>query len=215
MVIWEFLRSRQFAPFTINQNHVYHPLVVAGTEPILLLVTQHLESGQMLEWVKPAFFPSAQLFGGITVLLKKPVCLTDNSTTGSFPQPSVSSVAQSCPTLCNPKDCSTRLPCPSPTPGACSNSCPLSWWYHPTISSSVIPCSSHLQSFPASGSFQMSQFFASGGQSIGVSAPSSVLPMNIQVDFLQGWLVWSPFSPRDSPSPINIYVVLFYSSRLF
>ena len=107
MVIWEFLRSRQFAPFTINQNHVYHPLVVAGTEPILLLVTQHLESGQMLEWVKPAFFPSAQLFGGITVLLKKPVCLTDNSTTGSFPQPSVSSVAQSCPTLCNPVDCSS------------------------------------------------------------------------------------------------------------
>ena len=107
MVIWEFLRSRQFAPFTINQNHVYHPLVVAGTEPILLLVTQHLESGQMLEWVKPAFFPSAQLFGGITVLLKKPVCLTDNSTTGSFPQPSVSSVAQSCPTLCDLIECST------------------------------------------------------------------------------------------------------------
>ena len=61
-----------------------------------------------------------------------------------------------------------RLPCPSPTPGACSNSCPLSWWYHPTISSSVIPFSSHLQSFPTSGSFPMSQFFTSWGQSIGV-----------------------------------------------
>ena len=74
----------------------------------------------------------------------------------------------------------TRPSCPSPTPWACSNSCPLSRWCHPTISSSVVPFSSHLQSFPASGSFPMSQFFASGGQSIGVSASTSVLPMNIQ-----------------------------------
>ena len=73
-----------------------------------------------------------------------------------------------------------RLTCPSPTPGACSNSCPSSWGYHPTISSSVDPFSSHPQSFPGSGSFPMSQFFASGGQSIGVSASASVLPMNIQ-----------------------------------
>ena len=75
-----------------------------------------------------------------------------------------------------------RLPCPSPIPGACSNSCPLSRWCHPTISSSVFPFSSCLQSFPASGSFPKSQFFASGGQSIGVSASASVLAMNIQ-----GW----------------------------
>ena len=73
----------------------------------------------------------------------------------------------------------TRLPCPSPTPGACSNSCPLGRWCHPTISSSVVPFS-HLQSFPASGSFPMSQFFASGGQRIEVSASTSVLPVNIQ-----------------------------------
>ena len=73
----------------------------------------------------------------------------------------------------------TRFPCPSPTPRACSNSCPLSQWYDPTISSSVIPFSC-LQSFPASGSFQMRQLFASDGQSIGVSASTSVLPMNIQ-----------------------------------
>ena len=73
-----------------------------------------------------------------------------------------------------------RLHCPSPTPGTYSNSCPLSRWYHPTISSSVISFISHLQSFPASGSFQMSQFFASGGQSIGVPASASVLPMDIQ-----------------------------------
>ena len=82
-----------------------------------------------------------------------------------------------------------RLPCPSPTPGAYSNSCPLSQWCHPTISSSVIPFS-HLQSFPASGSFPMSQLFASGGQSIGVSTSASVLPMNIQDWFPLGWTGW-------------------------
>ena len=71
-----------------------------------------------------------------------------------------------------------RLPCPSPTPGACSNSCPSSRWYHPTISSSILPFSSCLQSFPASEAFPMSQFFASGGQNIGVSASAWVLPMN-------------------------------------
>ena len=84
----------------------------------------------------------------------------------------------------------TRPPCSSLTPGVYSNSCPLSWWCHPTISSSVIPFSSHLQSFPASGSLQMSQFFASGGQSIRVSASASVLPMNIQDWFPLGWTGW-------------------------
>ena len=74
-----------------------------------------------------------------------------------------------------------RLPCPSPTPRACSNSCPLSRWCHPTISLSVIPFSSCLLSFPASGSFPMSQIFVSGGQSIRASASASVLPMSIQV----------------------------------
>ena len=73
----------------------------------------------------------------------------------------------------------TRLPCPSPSPGACSNSCPLSQWCHPTISSYVICFSSCLQSFPASGSFLMSWLFTSGGQIIGASASASVLPMNI------------------------------------
>ena len=81
-----------------------------------------------------------------------------------------------------------RFPCPSPTSGAYSNSGPLSWWWHPTISSSVIPFSSHLQSFPPSGPFQMNQLFASGGQSIGVSASASVLPMNIQGWFPLDWL---------------------------
>ena len=85
----------------------------------------------------------------------------------------------------------SRLPCPSPTPRACSNSCPSNRWYHPTISSSAIPFSSCLQSFPPSGSFPMSQLFTSGGQSIGVSSSASVLPMNIQGWFplgLTGWI---------------------------
>ena len=76
----------------------------------------------------------------------------------------------------------TNFPCPSPPPGACSDSCPLSQWCHPTISSSVTPFTSCLQSFPASGSFPVSGLFTSGGQSIGASASASVLPMNIQ-----GW----------------------------
>jgi len=81
----------------------------------------------------------------------------------------------------------SRLPCPSPIPEACSNSCPLSQWCYPTISSSVVPFSSHLQSFPASVSFPMSQFFASGGQSIGASASASILSMNIQDWSPLGW----------------------------
>ena len=83
-----------------------------------------------------------------------------------------------------------RLPCPSPTPGVYLNSCSLSRWCHPTISSSVVPFSSHLQSFPASGSFQTSQFFVSGGQSVGVSALTSVLPMNTQDWSPLGWTGW-------------------------
>ena len=90
----------------------------------------------------------------------------------------------------------TRPPCPSATPRACSNSWLLSQWCHPTISSSVVPFSSCLESFPASVSFQMSQFFASGGQSIGVSASASVLPMTIQ-----GWF------------PLELYVLISLQSK--
>ena len=92
----------------------------------------------------------------------------------------------------------TRLPCPSPTPGADSNSSPWSQRCHPTISSSIVPFSSCLQSFPESGCFPMSQFFTSGGQSIGVSASASVLPMNIQDWSPLGWTGWISSSPRDS-----------------
>ena len=80
-----------------------------------------------------------------------------------------------------------RPPCSSPTPWVYSSLCSLSWWCHPTILSSVFPFSSHLQSFPASGSFQMRQFFTLGGQSTGVSASTSVLPMNTQDLFPLGW----------------------------
>ena len=83
-----------------------------------------------------------------------------------------------------------RPPCPSPTPGAYLNSCPWSRWCHPTISSFVVPFSSCLRSFPASGSFPMSQLFASGGQSITISASASVLPMNIQDWSPLGWTGW-------------------------
>ena len=83
-----------------------------------------------------------------------------------------------------------RSPCPSQTPGVYSNSCPPSRWCHPTISSSVIPLSSQLLTFPASESFPMSHFLASSGQSIGVSASTSVLPMNIQDWFPLGWTGW-------------------------
>ena len=93
---------------------------------------------------------------------------------------SISSVAQSCLTLQLHGLQHARLPCPTPILGACSNSGPSRWWCHPTIPSSVIPFSSYLQSFSASGSFPMSQFFASDGRSIGASASASVLSMNIQ-----------------------------------
>ena len=113
-----------------------------------------------------------------------------------------SSVTQSCLTLQPHGLQHDRTPCPSPIPGACSNSCPSSPWYHPTISSSVIPFSSCLQSFPASGSSPMNQFFTSGDQSIGVSA-SVISPSNEYsglYSFPLGWtdaeaetpILWSP-----------------------
>ena len=96
----------------------------------------------------------------------------------TFSSVEFSSVTQSCSTLWPHALQHARFPCPSPTPTACSNSCALSQWRHPTISSHVVPFC--LQSCPASGSFPRSPFFASGGQSIGISASASVLPMNIQ-----------------------------------
>ena len=110
----------------------------------------------------------------------------------------------------------TRLPCLSPTPGAYSDSCPLSQWCHPTITSSVIPFSSHLQSFPASGYFPMSQFFASGGQRIGVSASASVLPMDIQDWFPLGWTYWISLQSKELSTVFSSTTVqkhLFFNTQ--
>ena len=113
----------------------------------------------------------------------------------SFLSVQLSLVTQPCPTL-RPHE---PPPCPSPTPGVHPNSCPLSRWCHPTISSSVVPFSSHLQSFQASGSFQMSQLFASGDQSIGVSASTSVLPMNSQDWSPLEWTGWISLQSKGLP----------------
>ena len=148
---------------------------------------------------------------------------------------SLSSVVQSCRTLCNPMDCSTpgglqhaRPPCPSPNPRAHSNLCPSRRRCHPTISSSVVPFSYCLQSFPSSGSFPMSQFFASSGQSIGVSASASVLPRNIEDWSPLGWTGWISlqskglsrvFSNTNSPASIlqcsAFFIVSVAASQIF
>ena len=109
-----------------------------------------------------------------------------------------------------------RLPCLSPNHRACSNSCPLSQWCHPTTSSSVIPLSSHLQSFSVSGSFQMSLFFASGSQSIGVSASVSILTMNIQNWLPFGWTHWISLQSKGLSRVFNTTVQKhqFFSAQL-
>ena len=130
--------------------------------------------------------------------------LTDNwkTTNRKF-----SSVAQLGPTLCEPMDCSMPGLCPLPTPGVNSNSCPLSRYCHPTLSSSVIPFSFCLQSFPASGSFQMGQFFTSGGQSIEVSASAPVFPMNIQDWFPLRWTGWISLQSKGLSRVFNTIVL--------
>ena len=122
------------------------------------------------------------LWGSALVLTNVPAC---SSYATELAHQSVSSVAQSCPTLCDPMNCSM-----SSLLVHYSNSCTLSQWCHPAISSSVVPFSSCPQSLPASGSFPMSQLFAWGGQSIGVSASASVLPMNTQGWSPLGWTGW-------------------------
>ena len=134
-------------------------------------------------WSRPSFRGSSQprdqtqfshIAGGFFTVW-------DTREAPQFSSVQFSSVAQSCPTLCDPMNRSMpSLLVPSPTPGVYSNSCPSSQWCHPAISSSVVPFSSRPQSLPASGSFPVSQLFTWGGQSIGVSASASVLPMNTQ-----------------------------------
>ena len=161
----------------------------------ILYQLNHKESPRILEWEPIPFpvdlpdtgiepgFPALQTDSLPTELWGKPIHLTSVR----LDKISLSVVSDSS----RPHESQhARPPCPSSTPGVYPNSCPLSWWCHPTISSSVIPFSSCPQSFPASGSFQMSQFFASGGQSIGISASTSVLPVNTQDWFPLGWTGW-------------------------
>ena len=109
----------------------------------------------------------------------------------------------------------TKSPCPSPIPGVYSNSCPLSRWCHPAISSSVVPFSSCPQSLPASGSFPMSQLFTSGGQSIGVSASTSVHPMNTQDWSPLGWTGWISWQSSQESSPTPQFKSINFSALSF
>ena len=127
-----------------------------------------------------------QLFSAKDNTKKKKKKTTQNDPWGHF----ISVQSQSWPTLWPHGLQHARPPCPSLTPRVNSNSSRLSQWRHPTTSSSVVPYSSHPQSFPASGTFQTSQFFPSGGQNIGVSPSTSVLPMNTQDWFPWGWTSW-------------------------
>ena len=111
-----------------------------------------------------------------------------------------------------------RLPCPSPTPRPCSNSCPWSRWCHPSISYYVVPSSSCLQSFTASGAFPMSQFFTSGGHNTGASASASVFPMNIQDWFPLGWMGWTSLQSKELSSLLQHHsskVSLLWCSDFF
>ena len=126
-----------------------------------------------------------------------------------------SSVTQSCPTLCNLQH--ARPPCPLPTPGVHPDPCPLSRWCHPTILSSDVSFSSGPQSFQAPGSFQMSQLVPSGGQSIGVSASTSVLPMNTQDWSPLGWTGWISLQSKGLPrvfSNTTVQKHQFFSTQL-
>ena len=155
----------------------------------------------------PGFEPMSPALAGGFFTTEWPGKPYDNMSSVQF-----NSATQSCPTFCNPIDCSTPG-----LPGVYSNSCPLSQWCHPTISSSVVPLSYHLQSFTASGSFQMSHFFESGGQIIGVSASASVLPMNIQSWFPLGWTGWISLQSKGLPrvfSNTTIWKHQFFSAQL-
>ena len=142
-------------------------------------------SFRVLSWTLSWFTYNRWLFNVYVLLHHSFILLLNNFVSINF-QFSLSAVSNSL----RPHGLQhTRPPCPSPTPGVYSNSCPLSQWCHPTISSSVTPFSSRLQSSPTLGSFQMSQVFPPGGQSFRVSASASVLPMSIQDWFPLGWMV--------------------------
>ena len=169
---------------------VKNPPVLWETWVQSLGLEDSLEEGMATHSSIPVWrIPMDRMPGGIESLGSQRVrhdWVTKHSTVHSRSVQSLSRVRL----FVTPWTAAARPPCPSPTPRVYSNSCPSSRWCHPTISSSFIPFYSRLQSFPASGSFQICQFFASGGQSTEVSASASVLPMNIQDWFPLGWTGW-------------------------
>ena len=141
------------------------------------------------------FFQFGSFKGSLTIFKVLQSCVYKHS---------VSWIIQSCSTIWDSMDCSMPgLPVHYQLPEF-THSCPLSWWCHPNISSSVVHFSSRLQSFPTSGSFQISQFFASDGQSTGVLSSTSVLPMNIQDWFPLGWTGWISLWPQNCQEPSQI-----------
>ena len=178
--------------------------------------------------LKHAFNPTSSLLNNICSVAQSCPTLCDpmdcsthkHTLTYRHQMHQFSSVAQSCPTLCDPMNRSqhARPPCPSPTPRAYSNSCASSWWCHPAISSSVFPFSACPQSLPASGSFPMSQLFASDSQSIRVSASASVLPMNIQDWSPLGWTGWISLQSKGLSRVFSYTTVQkhqFFGTQLF
>ena len=161
---WVYMGTRFYCSFCYSQTYITLPRTFLYED-----VFDFIKSSDIWNLLKK----------GISIQLEKKFCIQ------------FSSVQFSCVWLfATPWTTAHRPPCPSPTPGVHPNPCPLSRWCHPTISTSVVPFSSCPQSFPASGSFPVSQLFASGGQSIGVSAWTSVLPMNTQDWFPLGWTGW-------------------------
>ena len=205
------IRDR-FIPTTFRRQHVSSdkewwkragdglPCWSCGWDAVLLLqgmqvpslvreLRSHMPQGQKKKKTKNDGIPSKWLHTASLLLSVGEIIL--------FLSVQFSSVAQSCLTLCHPMNRSTPgPPCPSPTPRVHSDSCLSSWWCHPAISSSVIPFSSCPQSYPASESFPMSQLFTWGGQSTGVSASASFLPMNTQDWSPLGWTGWTSLQSK-------------------
>ena len=169
-----------------------------------------VQSLDQQEWLPIPVYLLRKIHGQRSLAGYSPWSRKESDTTEQLSTVRFSSVTQLCPTLRPHGLQHTRLPCLSPTPRACSNSCASSQWCHPTISSSVIPFSFRLQSFPASRSFPMSQLFASGGQSIAVSASASVLLMSIQDRFPLGLTSFICLQSKLSHKLITNLFIVFY-----
>jgi len=168
----------------------FHPLTIAYQAPLFMEFSRQ-NTGVGSHFFLQGILPTQGLNPRLLCLLHWQLASLPRASPGKpIWMYQFSSVAQSCPTLCDPWITARQAPCPSPTPGVHPNPCPSSQWCHPAISSSVVPFSSCPQSLPASESFPMSQLFSWGGQSIGLSASASVLPMNTQDWSPLGWTGW-------------------------